>query len=1328
MVATCASALAGSATYDFTTDPANDPNFVIGSNVSWTDPVTGDVLELYEDRNGDGRGEGGNPGGYLAITRSSNSQYTQMLFPDFDAGLVVKAFTFECDIRAGNATGNAGRPADGFSINYARANDPAVIWLQNNPGSSDTSGFAIPGAPEGGTTTGLSICFDTWSGNTYPSGEADIEGIIVRVDNQTVLRHAMPTRNGACDDVTSLQTGPYDEASGGDYKGLCWQKLKVQLKDDGTLTVEYKGATLLNNVPIAYAPSPGRILLAGRTGGANQNNHIDNLTITTVPANEVIIGNATGTPVGFDVGLIDSGQAIADLNTVELTFDGAPVTPTRKVKDGINSTISYWNIAQPLVPGSTHQVGISVRDTRGTPVTATRTFTVPAYATLPPEWAVSGVNTSQRGFNVKVHQTAARGQENTVARAEQQLQGLRGANVADLTGFTGGVYAENDVINYSQNGAFTFDPEPNGAFQESNGSPDALIPGIPSATEFSDDGSYYTDNIAAEITTYLHFPEAGVYELIFNSDDGFRTTAYGGVGDVLAATIVGQADLGRGAADTVSTVYVPQAGYYPMRTVWFEGGGGANLEWSGRQVLPTATTRQLLNSAAADSIKAYRSRTGRGPAVVSFTHPFRTSGNPYLSTMSLIAKIEDGDTAVDQASIRMLLNGAAVPATPSKSGTTTTVQYVPAAPLPVGNHELKVQFTAGGQTYEGVTTFSVTGVAVPPSLALPAGAVNTANVGFLVKTVQNAQYQDYGDRANDTYAAETQINGLLGLPNTADLSQFTGLGNRYVETGVVNYNQNNSGSPGDPASSGYFTSANEPFLPDVNIPGIPGIHTVGSGFPPSTGYGDNGTDSFSCEFLTVLQLPAGLITMNVNSDDGFIAMIGNPAEWGTLPLVVGEFSGGRGNGGGFGDGTTFSFVIQQAGLYPFRLLWYEGGGGANVEWSSRGRDPQTGYSLAARSNAILINDVGTPGHIKAYRYPIGHAGAPYVKAFAPGRDRTSAGSQARAGSDAKVMLHVAKGAADLSAVAVSMTVDGVAVTPTVTRPDGDLLVEYQPATPWADGLHTAAITYGDRTVSWSFRTTGAMKTPTFFIEAEDFDTGGGQSRPEASQMPYLGGAYAGLTAVAGTDYSRDDSGSSPLYRHGVNPRVSMDRTGDRTRGVGEVVVNYKLGWIGGGQWYNYTRDIPAGKYNVYAAVSHGDTGATIGGTLSKMAGGTETPLGVFSGPAPGGWGNNGLLPLKAAAEDTTPLALDLGGTTTLRYNTSNGDWDFMLLVPAADEAVPQFTSITRSANGTITVEWTGGGTLQAAPTVTGPWQDVTGASSPYTFTPDQPALFGRIRK
>lgn len=48
---------------------------------------------------------------------------------------------------------------------------------------------------------------------------------------------------------------------------------------------------------------------------------------------------------------------------------------------------------------------------------------------------------------------------------------------------------------------------------------------------------------------------------------------------------------------------------------------------------------------------------------------------------------------------------------------------------------------------------------------------------------------------------------------------------------------------------------------------------------------------------------------------------------------------------------------------------------------------------------------------------------------------------------------------------------------------------------------------------------------------------------------------------------------------------------------------------------------------------------------------------------------------------------------------------------------PEFTGVSVNAGGSVVIQWEGGGTLQKAPTANGPWSDVSGASSPYTFTP-----------
>ena len=52
-------------------------------------------------------------------------------------------------------------------------------------------------------------------------------------------------------------------------------------------------------------------------------------------------------------------------------------------------------------------------------------------------------------------------------------------------------------------------------------------------------------------------------------------------------------------------------------------------------------------------------------------------------------------------------------------------------------------------------------------------------------------------------------------------------------------------------------------------------------------------------------------------------------------------------------------------------------------------------------------------------------------------------------------------------------------------------------------------------------------------------------------------------------------------------------------------------------------------------------------------------------------------------------------------------------------------SVARNVDGTLTVTFEG--KLQAAPTVNGPWQDVTD-ESPYNLTPDQAQAFGRAVK
>ncbi len=66
-------------------------------------------------------------------------------------------------------------------------------------------------------------------------------------------------------------------------------------------------------------------------------------------------------------------------------------------------------------------------------------------------------------------------------------------------------------------------------------------------------------------------------------------------------------------------------------------------------------------------------------------------------------------------------------------------------------------------------------------------------------------------------------------------------------------------------------------------------------------------------------------------------------------------------------------------------------------------------------------------------------------------------------------------------------------------------------------------------------------------------------------------------------------------------------------------------------------------------------------------------------------------------------------------------------VPSTGAPPPVFTEFTRNTDGSLTISWTGGGVLQVTTDIgSGMWQTVDGATSPYTFTPEAPMMFGRV--
>ena len=92
-------------------------------------------------------------------------------------------------------------------------------------------------------------------------------------------------------------------------------------------------------------------------------------------------------------------------------------------------------------------------------------------------------------------------------------------------------------------------------------------------------------NLVMEATGWITVGQAGLYTFGVNSDDGFSLTITGATttwkANASTAT-VGDNLLdyqgGRSAGDTWGAFSFPAAGQYPVRLVWFQGGGGAEVE------------------------------------------------------------------------------------------------------------------------------------------------------------------------------------------------------------------------------------------------------------------------------------------------------------------------------------------------------------------------------------------------------------------------------------------------------------------------------------------------------------------------------------------------------------------------------------------------------------------------------------------------------------------------------------------------------------------------------------------------------------------------------
>jgi hypothetical protein len=403
------------------------------------------------------------------------------------------------------------------------------------------------------------------------------------------------------------------------------------------------------------------------------------------------------------------GTNIVDSSTIILALNGTSVPVTFVTNNGPATTLGYTLPVPPFASGSTQYTSVTVKDHAGNSYTATNSFVVPTFATLTPAMALptGSVVTNQTGFDIASYAVDAT-PGNGVQIALNMLAGAYGPNVGDnsvnlFPTNAAGYYVWTNYINFDIL-ATTPDNEGGSDFLITNGYSVYEFPGIPSlASTNTGGGDVTTENFALGIYSALQFTNAGLYTMGVNSDDAFATFTGKNPADILSALELGNFDGGRGSSDTLFQFFVQQPGIYGFRTVYEQGGGGANLEWF--MVQPDGT-KVLINDIT-NSIKAYQwIPTIAAPYLASLTPTNGTIGaDPNLT---IKASIVDGTTGLDTNTVTLKIDGSAVSATVVKSNGVTTVTYVP-SPIfaSLSSHTVALSFGSGITAVSASASFTI---------------------------------------------------------------------------------------------------------------------------------------------------------------------------------------------------------------------------------------------------------------------------------------------------------------------------------------------------------------------------------------------------------------------------------------------------------------------------------------------------------------------------------------------------------------------------------------------------------------------------------------------
>ncbi len=598
---------------------------------------------------------------------------------------------------------------------------------------------------------------------------------------------------------------------------------------------------------------------------------------------------------GFQATLEDSEGITIDPATVSATLDGADVV-IEATKDGSVTTVA-GTFAEWLAPGGEHT--LSIRYPGGS---TDLPVVVPDYTVIPATYGVKALDGVPRGFAINVAQVSdmqaegASAHGNQLEKAEQQLAGtLISAEgkpfYNEASGVENGWAAATTTIDGMINWAEDAPTEAGNFNSSSTQHTDVPIPLVGNVA----------NGLVVEALAYLEL-EAGYHRLGLNTIGGYKASMGPDGRDRLSPVLGSYEDAVNYSflGDKYFDVLVPEAGFYPIRVLFTHSTRtkeGASMELFSLQ----GARRVPINDPNdPDSIKAYQFLGGDATYV---SHVSPTPGTDYARpNTSVDLTITQGGVDVVPGSVSMKFDGSPVTPLLESDGDAIHVRYFPGALDYAGSYEVEFAYTLALDpplqrqetfdfgVYRGATV-------LPAEWASPVDSAGEP--GFQARVVQNP-----GPRGNSISAAEAQL-----------------------------------------AGQGTFTATKT--VPVMNFGGG-GLFEDALDFATETLLGDGGDQYFSMEVLTHLHLQPGAYTFGVNSDDGFVASVGRLTSDKTIILD------GWDSGRGIEDNEPqdlFDVVVRQEGLYAFRLVYFQGTGGASLEWYQYDRATET---------ATLLNTEGAP--------------------------------------------------------------------------------------------------------------------------------------------------------------------------------------------------------------------------------------------------------------------------------------------------------------------------------------------------------------------------------